>query len=90
MVEWDGDKARTNLIKHGVSFIEGASVLDDPLALTIDDRLHSIGESRFLTIGYSDRHRILVVIYTERGDIVRLISVRPATPKERKMYEQDL
>jgi uncharacterized protein len=90
MVEWNGDKARSNLIKHGVSFIEATSVLDDPLALTLDDRLHSIGEIRLSTIGYSDRHRILVVIYTERNNTIRIISARPATPKERKIYEQDL
>lgn len=90
MVEWDGTKAKTNLKKHGVSFIEAASVLDDPFALTLGDRQHSIGESRFLIIGYSDRHRVLVVIYTERGDQMRLISARPATSKEQKMYEQDL
>jgi uncharacterized protein len=89
MVEWDGEKAKANLKKHAVSFIEAASVLDDPLALTIDDRLHSIGEPRYLTIGYSDRHRILVVVYTERGDTVRIISARPATAKERTIYEQE-
>lgn len=89
MVQWDPSKARSNFTKHGVSFVEGASVFDDSFAITMDDRDHSIGEFRFLTIGYSDRNRILVVSYTDRDDEIRIISVRPANSKERKIYEQD-
>jgi uncharacterized protein len=63
------------------------AVFDDPLAITIDDPAHSIGEMRFLTIGYSARNRLLVVVYTERDDEVRIISARQATPKERNIYE---
>jgi uncharacterized protein len=87
MVQWDPQKAQANLKKHDVSFMEGASVFDDPLAVTIDDPVHSIGESRFLTIGYSDRNRLIVVVYTDRDDEVRIISVRKATPRERNIYE---
>jgi uncharacterized protein len=65
MVQWDPEKAQANLRKHRVSFMEGASVFDDPLAVTIDDPAHSIGECRFLTIGYSARNRLVL-----RQDII--------------------
>jgi uncharacterized protein len=87
MVQWDPAKAQANLKKHNVSFMEGASVFDDPLAITIDDPVHSIDEMRFLMIGYSARNRLIVVVYTERDDEVRIISARQATPKERNIYE---
>jgi uncharacterized protein len=90
MVEWDGAKARSNRFKHNVSFIEAASVLDDPYVLILDDPLHSIGELRFLAIGYSDRRQLLAVIYTERNNDLRIISARPGTTQERKSDEQDL
>ena len=90
MVEWDGKKAKGNLIKHGISFIEAISVLDDPLVLTLDDPFHSIGELRFLAVGYSEQNNLLAVIYTERNNDIRVISARPVTRPERKMYEQDL
>jgi uncharacterized protein len=90
MVQWDPQKAQTNLEIHDVSFMEGASVFDDPWAITIDDPLHSIGERRFLTIGYSARNRILVVVHTDRDNDVRIISARKAISKERNIYEQSL
>jgi uncharacterized protein len=90
MVEWDGEKAKANLFKHGISFIEATSVLDDPCALILDDLYHSIGELRFLAVGYSDQNNLLAVIYTERNNDIRIISARPATRQERKTYEQDL
>jgi len=89
MVEWDGEKARANLLKHGVTFIEATSVLDDPYALFLDDPFHSVGERRFLAIGYSDRNRLLAVVYTERNNDIRMISARCATSKEQRKYEQD-
>jgi uncharacterized protein len=85
--EFDPAKATTNLQKHGVSFEEGMTVFGDPLALTINDPVHSEGEFRFLTIGMSDRYRLVVVSHTERNEKVRLISVRLSTPQERKEYE---
>jgi uncharacterized protein len=88
IVEWDLRKAGTNLRKHGVDFHEAASVLDDPLSTTFPDPDHSLEEARFLTIGASPSGRILVVAHTDRGDAVRLISARRATPRERKFYEQ--
>jgi uncharacterized DUF497 family protein len=86
--EWDEDKARKNLKKHGISFEEARSVFGDPLALTIPDPLHSEGEDRFVTLGESHRRRLLVVVFTERGDKIRIISARAATRRERKDYEE--
>jgi uncharacterized protein len=88
MVEWDRQKAKTNFVKHGVSFLEATTVLDDPYGLVLEDAVHSVNELRFLSVGYSDRHRILAVIYTERNNDIRIISARPATPSEQKMYEK--
>jgi uncharacterized DUF497 family protein len=85
--EWDAKKALSNLNKHGVSFEEGMTVFNDPLALTINDPVHSEREFRCLTIGMSDRYRLIVVSHTERNRQVRLISVRLATRQERKEYE---
>jgi uncharacterized DUF497 family protein len=87
--EWDAGKASRNLAKHGVSFEEAATVFGDPLSLTIIDPLHSIDEDRFVTIGQSIRERTLVVVHTERGDRLRIISARVATRRERGDYEQD-
>jgi uncharacterized protein len=88
IVEWDPRKAATNLRKHGIDFHEAATVLDDPLSTTFPDADHSLDEARFLTIGAAPSGRILVVAHTDRGDAVRLISARRATPRERKFYEQ--
>jgi hypothetical protein len=88
--EWDETKARTNLKKHGVSFAEATTVFGDSFAVTIDDPLHSIDEERFVTIGYSEAQRLLVVVHTDRGDNIRIISARTATRRERQTYEQDV
>lgn len=88
--EWDEEKAKTNIDKHGVSFDEATSVFDDPLFLTFADPSHSIQEQRFVIMGESARARLLVVSYTERAGTTRLISARPVTKKERKAYESDL
>jgi uncharacterized protein len=87
-IEWDSTKATANLGKHGVSFEEAATVFADPLAITIPDTDHSIGEHRFLTIGYSTELKLLLVINTERDDTIRIISARRATRIERQIYEQ--
>lgn len=86
--EWDRRKARSNLRKHGVSFEEAITVLGDPLSLTIADPLHSEGEERLVTIGLSILQRMLVVVHTERGDNIRVISARVATSQERNAYEE--
>jgi uncharacterized DUF497 family protein len=86
--EWDRDKAATNLKNHGISFDEAVTVFYDPLSATFDDPDHSEGERRFVTIGYSIRSRLLVVCFTERGSVLRVISARPATTRERKRHEK--
>jgi hypothetical protein len=85
--QWDTNKANSNIQKHGVSFEEAVTVFGDPLAVTVDDPDHSIGEARFVTIGFSNLQRLLVVCHTEREQAVRLISARLATRRERRTYE---
>jgi len=85
---WDDRKAARNLKKHGVAFEEASTALADDHAVTGADPDHSMGESRWITFGVSDRGRLLVVCHTEEGDIIRLISARPATRSERKLYEE--
>ncbi len=87
--EWDDRKVAHNLQKHQVSFQEAATVFGDPWALTFDDPDHSIDEQRFITIGESDRRRILFVAHTDRDDIIRIISARVATRQERRAYENE-
>lgn len=88
MFEWDEDKAARNLDKHGVSFHEAETVFGDTLGSTYPDVFHSEVEQRWITIGMSEDHRILVVAHTEEGESVRIISAREATRKERKFYEE--
>ena len=85
---WDNNKALSNIRKHGVSFEEASSVLADFLSVTIPDPLYPGNEERLITIGQSERQRLLVVVHTEQGDIIRLISARQATVQERKRYEE--
>ncbi len=85
--EWDPKKAKRNLRKQAVSFDEAVTVFYDPLSATFDDHDHSVGEHRYITIGFSSRDRLLVVGYTERGEILRIINARPATAHERKRHE---
>jgi len=89
LLEWDEEKAQTNLQKHRVSFEEAETVFDDPLSMTIPDPDHSIGEERFIDIGQSNKKRVLAVVYTERRKKIRLISARLATRVERKKYEEE-
>ena len=85
--EWDRAKAEGNRRRHRVTFDEAASIFFDPLSVTIADPDHSAGEGRFLTMGNSSKGRVLVVAHTERGDVLRIISARPASAAERKRYE---
>ena len=73
--------------RHGVDFTEAATVFGDPLELTIADPDHSVGEFRFLSMGFSSLNRLLVVSYTEREERIRIVSARVAAPKERRHYE---
>ena len=84
--EWDRRKALANLRKHGVHFADAAMVLYDDSALTVID--DDPREERFVTLGGDALGRILVVVYTWRGERIRLISARKATPTERKEYEE--
>lgn len=85
--EWDENKQKSNFRKHGIGFAEDESVFYDTFSLTIPDPDHSIEEHHFIDIGTSNKNRVLVVVYTEREDRIRIISVRKATNAERKMYE---
>lgn len=87
--EWDKEKAEADRKKHGVTFEEAMSVFADPLSLTIADPDHSAGERRSAILGRSVRGRTLVVIHTERGESIRIISARTATRHERRTYEED-
>ena len=88
--EWDQGKATANVHKHGVSFEEAITIFSDPNAITIADAEHSDAEDRFVDIGLSANGRVLVVVHTERGRSVRIISCRKATPAERSQYEQQV
>ncbi len=85
---WDPRKAEANLGKHGVSFEEASTVFGDPLSLTIPDPDHSEAEARFVVLGYSFRRNLLVVVHSEIGDNIRIISARRATRHEREDYEE--
>ena len=87
--EWDEVKAQSNLDKHGVSFEEAKTVFNDLFSLTIPDPGHSTEEDRYIDIGCSSKDRHLVVVYTERGENIRIISCRKATQTERNTYEQE-
>jgi uncharacterized DUF497 family protein len=84
--EWDPVKAQTNLKKHGVHFVLAATVLEDEYAITIEDDHPT--EHRFITLGMDESGEILVVVYTYRGDTIRLISARKANSVERLTYEK--
>ena len=84
--EWDAAKAASNRQKHGVSFEEAMTVFADPNASTFFDRAHSGAEERYITIGISDKGRLLVVSHTERNGKTRIISARKATKAEARNY----
>jgi uncharacterized protein len=86
---WDSKKAKRNIRKHGISFEAAAVVFSDPLSFTYDDEAHSHAERRYATLGMSNRGRLLVVAHTMRGEQVRIISAREATPHERRWYEKE-
>ena len=86
--EWDQRKAKGNRGKHGVSFEEAATVFGDPLGRIVEDPRHSQGEQRFALLGHSGAGRLLTVMFTERGEVIRIISARHATPRERKDHEE--
>ena len=88
--EWNAEKAKVSIQKHGVSFDEAATVFLDSLALTFPDPYHSGAEEREITIGYTARHRVVFVSHCQREDRIRIISARRATRRERRQYEEGI
>jgi uncharacterized DUF497 family protein len=86
--EWDSRKARSNAVRHKVTFDEARTVFDDYFSVSGPDPDHSIDEERFVTFGRSVHNRLLVVAHTDRAGTIRIISARPATARERWLYEE--
>jgi len=91
---WDDAKARSNLLKHGVTFAQAATVMLDPLALTVFDEAHSATEDRWYTLGQTSEGRLLALAHTYQIQDanmtrIRLISAREATRRERQQYENE-
>ncbi len=89
MFVWDPQKAQTNFHKHGIRFEEASTVFADLMRIVFLDEEHSIDEQRFITIGYSQSNKLLLVAHVERAGKTRIISARKATRDERRFYEQD-
>lgn len=87
-IVWDPEKARTNMKRHGIRFSDAEMVFFDPNALTRED-LDVNSEKRFVSIGMDAIGRVLVVVYTYRGEDIRLISARSATKRERERYYEE-
>ena len=85
---WDETKARRNLRKHRISFEEACSAFGDPFSVTIQDPEHSRGEKRYILMGETFGHKLVVVAHTERGSDIRIISARLASKRERRAYEE--
>ena len=88
-ITFDPKKEAANVRKHGVSLTEGDGVLNDPMALTIEDTSAG-GEQRFVTIGANTFGHLRIVVYTHRGDDERIISVRKPEPREVRAYEKGI
>jgi uncharacterized DUF497 family protein len=86
--EWDPGKAVANERKHGITFAEASTVFGDDLSVSGRDLDQSVGENRFVTFGLSSQGRVLVVSHTDRAGVVRIISARPVTRKEKQLYEE--
>jgi len=90
--EWDENKNKLNQQKHGISFEEAKEVFDDPLQISKLDKRFSYFEERWITVGSTLQHKVLVVanlFFTDDGEeIIRIISARKANKQERKIYEQ--
>ena len=86
--EWDPVKAYANERKHGITFVEASTMFGDVLSVSGRDLEHSVGENRFVTFGLSSQGRVLVVSHTDRAGVIRIISARPATRKEKRIYEE--
>lgn len=87
--EWDPKKAKSNLLKHRVSFEEAATVFEDALAVIYEDPDHSAHERRYLIVGTSNRGRLLHIAFADRGERIRIINARKVTKKEREFYGKE-
>lgn len=87
--EWDKEKSESNLAKRGVSFDEALTVFGDPNALTFYDGTHSQAEDRFLTLGFSNSGKLMIVCHTDRPASTRIISARVATNREQEVYANE-
>ncbi len=87
-VVWSESKNRQNIRKHKVDFAEAGTIFDDPLQISVSDPDHSFDESRFITIGMSERNRLLIVAHTFGDDKIRIITARKPNRRERKDYEE--
>lgn len=91
LFEWDDNKEQINIRKHGIGFSVAKFVFNDDGRIEIFDKVHSIDEERYITIGFIEQVPIIVtVVYTERGQKIRIISARKATAEERRMYYDGL
>ncbi len=86
--EWNSHKAQRNLAKHGVSFEEAQTIFRDDTFITVIDHEHSDNEDRYITIGMSNKGRLLMVAHTDRSNIIRIISARKATRNEEIFYTE--
>ena len=92
--EWDESKGRLNFEKHKITFDEATTIFTDPFLITFVDEFHSDKEERFISIGLSEKNRVLLAVHTEREEkqetiVIRVISCRKATSTERKSYEKE-
>jgi uncharacterized protein len=87
--EWDESKRISNLEKHGISFEEAKTIFDNPLAVIFDAPYHSIGEIREIIIGHFSQDQLLVVAFTERSGVIRIVSARLANRREANDYERN-
>ena len=88
--DYDSDKAKRNLLKHGIDFEEAKTVFYDDYARIKADPEHSVNENRFIILGFSLKNRLLVISFTERENVIRIINARKPTKKERIKYEEYL
>jgi uncharacterized DUF497 family protein len=88
-ITWDPAKAESNFRKHKIRFSDAEAVLFDPMALTIEDETAEV-EQRFVSVGADALNRVVVVVYTYRGEDIRLICARRATRRERRAYEEGI
>ena len=88
--EWDENKAKSNVVKHGITFSEAVTIFADPYLLFTEDSQHSQEEEREWAIGVAENGSLIVVVFTIRDETIRIISARKATRNERKQYEQGI